>query len=868
MDAKEFLVIETHPIEDEENTEVPSPESYLMKQTAEYNTRLLNNPHDIQLWVEFIKFQEEALIWGALPFSQPDDINGSRTSGSLRQQRLALNERKIAIYERALEKNPLSEVLLVGYLGLVQEVWDTERLVKQWKDIVFKQPNRSLLWLKYIEFCQSRFSFYRSLSLMTLYQKAISTLSSILDQSLLSHKPEQDAESKLLVVFILYCYFLKHSGFVEKAIALFQALIEFNLCVPDGLLASEKSKDRRDIFEAFWDKGAARVGEEGALGWKHWWEIQSSSQTVKHRTLGAVNLDEYNYIVNKDEVVKECITDIDSTDKEINVVKDLPCNVAWAKLEMFRDLAFCFPGKLTSGDKGSDPDDGSDPDHTVLFDDIAQCLFTLQDPDLKATLVLEFLRFLGAPITAVPHVTSTFPDLVQMIMVPSEVMNPRDVPAFRATKSPSIIYQPRPITSDLTSVCEMPLYNLMCPSSSDLYPVSLPLKGFVTRLFNHCLSLLQTLNVSSEIISILICSWLHSELQYLHTVTVPSQIKNVSENLQTLAVSLLQSVSLCDYEFLWNFVTELEPFLAQKKKSSSLSKSFLSPFTVSPIPHGSPLFVFCLLFVECMLKLRKPMNCYSKHEPSHSLALFALVTLSSGEFNPTMLPVSGFKVTQPQLDAAMVYFNDLSDRALSTSGLSMVDSISRLSCCFYFKYLTNGIEPACQLMGQIIHSLLMNNTLNTTGCIELLYVTEVKLVQLHSESCPIKPQILRNILYSALQQFPNHFLFLSVFIKSEERSFITGQVRRYFNSLTQRTGNTLIPCLFAIQAELSRHHRLNQLVGEYLEEPTSALVQRIRSFFIRGSQSSICQLCPVLWRLYIKFEASCLWGVYTYIYSF
>ena len=855
IESKEFLVIEARPMVDEDNSEEPklSPESFLMKQAALYNTQLLDNPHDIQLWEEFIKFQDEALVWGKLPMSQQDD--DGKVSGSLRQQKLALNERKIAIYERALEKNPLSEELLVGHLRLVQEVWDTERLVKQWKDIVFKQPNRSLLWLKYIEFCQSRFSFYRSSSQIALYQKAISTLSLILDRSLLSHRPEQGAESKLLVVFILYCYYLKHSGFVEKAIALFQALIEFNLSTPDDLFACEKVKDRRDIFEMFWDEGVARIGEEGALGWKKWWEIQSSHKMTDSGTLDAVDLKEYEYLMkeNEQEEHSDVVSDGDSA---MDAVKDLPCNVAWAKLEMSRDLSFCLPGKLAS-DEG---DNGSDLDHTVVFDDITECLFILQDPDLKATLVTEFLRFLGVSIKTVPHVINTFPNLVQMIVSPLEVMSPmEDDPVLHNSKVPNIFYQPYPITCDITSVCDAPLYNLLCPDSNSTH-ISFPLKGFVTRLFNHSLSLLRTLNVSSDIKSKLICSWLQYELKYILSKSVSSlETKPAAENLHTLAVSLLQSITLCDYGFLWNLITELEPLLGLKKKSISLSKRFLSPFTTSPIPRGSPLYVLCFLFVECMLKLIQPMNCYSKHEPSHSLALFTLVSLSSGEFNPTMLPVSGFRVSQAQVIAAGTYFNDLTLHVLSSSDLAVTETVARLGCCFYFKYLVNGLEPSCQLMGQLIDSVMdhKGKVSNTIGCIvESLYGIEAKLVQLHSLSNPVKPQILRDILCSALDKFPYHSWFLSAFITSEERSFITGQLRRYFNSLTQKSTNAVVPCLFAVRAEISRHHRLNKLVGEYLEEPTSGIVQRTRSFFVRGSQSSIGQLCPVLWRLYIKFEVS------------
>ena len=873
----EFLVINSVSSRQEEDSEI-SPETYLMQKASQYNTQLLDEPHNVQLWVEFIRFQDESLVWGKLPVpAVPQDAAaaGNKATESLRHQRIALIERKIAIYERALESNPLSEELLVGHMELVQEIWEVERLVKQWKDIVFKQPNRSLLWLKYIEFCQSRFSFFRSSTVSALYQKAITTLSSILDCTLLSHRPEPEAETRLLVVFVLYCHFLQQSGFPEKSIALFQAMVEFNLCCPSELLANQllnKTKDRLEIFEAFWDSGVPRVGEKDAQGWRRWWESQNGMVPVSNETtLGVYDLRGCSQLLlagdsssssgrrSPGKVRESESGDEELMDEESILIKDLPSNSAWVRLESHREMTLCLPARLLPNEDPDqeEEDGGDDPDHTVLFDDIAQSLFILRDEDVKVKLVLEFLRFMGVPIREQPLLVAVFPDLVQMMTSPQEVVHPIKVPIIHTASSPCALYQPCSVGRDLATLSETSLHGLLCPAVRSPLEHS-PFKVFVTTCCNHCLQLINDLKASQRTKSGLVCAWLQYELDHVLFFQDKSKlVQSKATNLQSLAMALLPIVTISDYHFLWDFIVQLETYLDAKKKSSSLSKCLLQPFTVSPQPYGSPCFCFCLLFVEYMLKLRKPMNCYSKYRPNHSLALFALVSLSLSEFNPTVLPVSDFKVFPAQKVKAADYFKQVSSKLLTSVGnMGAMDIVSRLGCCFYFEYLCKGLESSCQLMKNYMSALSKLDIISHTtflDCMESLYIIQINLINVHSLTNSMKPQVLRDVLHSALEVFPLHFWFLTAYIQSEEQSFITGQVRRYFNSVTQK-GNFVIPCLFAIHAELSRHNRISTLSGESLEEPAGGVIQRVRALFGRCSQSNRGQLCPVLWRLYIKFE--------------
>jgi len=81
-------------------------------------------------------------------------------------------------------------------------------------------------------------------------------------------------------LFMEYCIFLGGAGHFEKAIALFQAQIEFSLCRPSILGQDATHKDAVDFMSVFWDSSAPKFGETAAAGWSAWVEnggVHSSS---------------------------------------------------------------------------------------------------------------------------------------------------------------------------------------------------------------------------------------------------------------------------------------------------------------------------------------------------------------------------------------------------------------------------------------------------------------------------------------------------------------------------------------------------------------------------------------------------------------
>jgi NRDE-2, necessary for RNA interference len=55
---------------------------------------------------------------------------------------------------------------------------------------------------------------------------------------------------------------------LTQAVALFQALIEFNLFAPKQTIGWPFLR-KLNAFQDFWDKECPRFGEDGALGWRN-----------------------------------------------------------------------------------------------------------------------------------------------------------------------------------------------------------------------------------------------------------------------------------------------------------------------------------------------------------------------------------------------------------------------------------------------------------------------------------------------------------------------------------------------------------------------------------------------------------------------
>ena len=123
----------------------------------DFNTKLREQPHNIQLWLEFIDFQDDALKEKVFESNDEKESKRSRKKNGEILRAKALVERKLAICKSAIEKNTRSIELAVKRLELSRDLFDSKTLDQQWKELIFVYPENLELWKRYLLFVQTHY---------------------------------------------------------------------------------------------------------------------------------------------------------------------------------------------------------------------------------------------------------------------------------------------------------------------------------------------------------------------------------------------------------------------------------------------------------------------------------------------------------------------------------------------------------------------------------------------------------------------------------------------------------------------------------------------------------------------------------------
>lgn len=190
---------------------------------------------------------------------------------------------------------------------------------------------------------------------------------------------DEAREENQVYLLLRACLFLKQAGYAERALAIFQALMEVTFFKPDYLRPPMPPFDRQmwftgvlTEFEDFWDSEVPRIGETGSKGWK---ETHSSVEEVAMPAAASGT----------------AVTTASSP------------FTRWLETERHAEKTYSRPGRATDLDTAED-----DPFHVVLFDDVSPFLFPVQTPNARLQLIYAFFNFLGLPFTP-PDVPTTSP---------------------------------------------------------------------------------------------------------------------------------------------------------------------------------------------------------------------------------------------------------------------------------------------------------------------------------------------------------------------------------------------------------------------------------------------------------------------------
>ncbi|XP_068194958.1 nuclear exosome regulator NRDE2 isoform X2 [Antennarius striatus] len=821
----------------------------LSGKTEEFNKQLRERPDDTQLWINFIRYQDElsATVFGGEE-EQQSGVSSERRKSSHR----AVLEKKLSIADRAVATNPTCIALQLERLRIYQELWEPSVLSKEWKKLVFLHPNSAPLWREYLLFTQSYFSSFTVSKVNAAYGKCLSTLSAVRDGSMVSHPALPGTEEDMLDIFTQQCHFLRQSGHSEKAVSLFQAMIDFTFFKPDSV-REMSTKQQVEFFEPFWDSGEARIGELGARGWKAWMLQQERGGWLQPPA-------------EEEEEEEEDEEEVKDRSKSRQTI--------WVEVESSREAAHWLPWRPDKT-KGQSEEDCEDPDRQVLFDDIGPSLIRLSSPELRLSLLLHFLSFLGLPVDPVLSAAPRQPGLL--------------------LESLSLLTQGNDLQHPLTSQ-DLP--------DLGVHPVghTTPLQGkrkwaglgkqgetFVTNLFR----MVQP-ELPAHHRAVLALSWMQYEkLKVLRCLRSGNKKRLRSQGKSSKRVSkqLLKEPDNRSSLVLWREYAHLEWMLGNHEEARKV-------FSTATAIGGTKGLRSPTLCEVCLLWAQLEAEGGEVRDVTASPAVCVLTRLAEGASSSSqpLAPVSILKARRSYEQALAAGLEALDQhgphpQAKGGGQEELLGEKLRLrglaGCYALFQYLTTGIQAAHAVYMQArermedLHRALKpdarpssdgeaDNSLADLNSgyakrlafeCEALAVQHAALLRYHSSIGVFPLATLRQTLTSALSSWPNSAPLWSVYVQMENRYHTAGRARRFFQSVTRDNGG-VVPHLFAIFAEQQR----KQLVDAALRScspdaalpilPENGLSHRICGLFESTIATQMGSHCPLPWRMYIHFLVS------------
>ncbi|XP_053093783.1 nuclear exosome regulator NRDE2 [Pangasianodon hypophthalmus] len=775
----------------------PPPSNMLMAQVEEFNRKLRENPTDVNMWLEFIQFQDEV---------------GGSLSGQGAESERALWDRKLSVVERALQLNPGSVELKLHRLRLGRGLWDSTTQLKEWKKVVFIHPNSAPLWRSYILFTQSQFSSFSVPMVTGVYRKCLSTLSAVQDGQLTSHPALPGTEHHLLDVFVNQCHFLRQAGHSEKAVCLFQALIEFTFFKPDNV-RDLTTKQQVEFFETFWDSGEPRVGEVGARGWRTWMKQQERG----------------GWIQTPD--TEEDDKDDDDDEDEIKD-KTQPRWRIWLDVESWREANHWLPWRPDKA-KGQSEEECEDPDRQVLFDDIGPSLIRVEVPELRLRLLLSFLHLLGMPISSASSSSS-------LIVDDSNLLD--DSALLDETPDPE-----RPLTSHdlpVTGVSAVGHMTSQCDSRRKRAGLCKQGEEFVRNVLEQTLPLFPP----EDRAEVTLCWMQYEKLKVLQCVRSGNKKRTRAQGKCTkrLLKRLLKQQENRSSLSLWREYGHVEWLLGNIDEARRVFDSALTLGGASGL-CDSTLCKLCLLYAQLEMELMSLGGAESvKTTPTSATSSRAVYILTKLAEGATYKPFTGEIGSVAILKARKAY-----EHAVSGGG-AYERACALIGCFGLFQYLTVGVDAADAVFTQA------RENMKCTQQREAVCVLHVALLHHHSSVRAFPLRRVRSALSDALILLPHSVPLWRLHLQADTRYYSAANTRRFLHAVT-KGNHSILPRLFTLTTEQQRKKRIDAVLRSGLPAdslpvfPETGLCNRIRSLFEVAVATERGAHCPLLWRRYINF---------------
>ncbi|KAI8853489.1 NRDE-2, necessary for RNA interference-domain-containing protein [Chytridium lagenaria] len=666
----------------------------------------------------------------------------------------------------------------------------TTKLLTKWDKILKQHAGSFLLWERYLEFRQTNYTTFSVLNCLEVYEECISALSK--NQSL-DHAVR---EGILAHIFTRACFMLAQSGFIERAICCFQAMIEFSSFCPQAF-EEQPFQDRVEIFELFWESECPRFGEEGAIGWSANF-MQSTSKSVQTKLPPKVTMTDEE---GEDEFQK------------------------WFREESIAEYRLWLPLRSLAEEEVDEEEESDDPYRSVIFTDIRPLMFPITLRSTKRQLIGSFLNLLSSQInfgisskdrlTADPFLHGEFVGEACAAAFFPEV-NKMNVESHEETAK-RFKFPLKSFPSNSRNVRGEKEYFGMF---DEFEAVAVEAAGDDRRNFvrNVFVQARPVLNEDFKI------------LPALFGFEVTFGLKSGMKFGKNLLKSERFNLSL------WCVYADIEASRGNHAEALKIFQTALKSYRSFPKEHQSDAPSLHFAFAEYLFK-------QGSNAQALNVLVFLFDTSSAMDIDAPMNPTRLLKARKGYQDLTQNLINIVDANEVTQGTLNAASSIG---CHALLEYLSQALDDGLSIYDAALTTLRFKHTdhsSRSSGTVfeEMLLEHRVRLIYLHSQcgSGGFRPVVLREALEESLTAYPNHAGLLMMFLHNEARTKIENRLRRFLDGLLVEQESHIL-WTFSIWAEL--HQR------------TSYNVNSVRSLFERAVDSNSGRHNPSLWYLYIVFE--------------
>lgn len=838
----------------EENTIQDAEYEYWQNQAKAFNERLGKEPTNVSLWLEFVHFQDKAHVH---LFCNEETSEKNEKKKKMNQRALA--ERKISILDTAIKKNIKSTELQFERLDIGQHIWDDKKLKHEWGTFLFNFPNKIKVWHQYLSFSQTHFTSFNLSSVVKTFAKCTERLQQIESGTFLTHAAPPNIGKCMIDVAVQLAHVWRQAGFMERSIALFQALIEFNLFSPAHARDKNMTLEARlAFFEPFWDSRAPRFGEDGSCGWA---QVVEKKQQVEFPEviLGGTQDEE-----------DELLAGGGSTSR------------LWLMLETSRERRHWLPWE-------GDPEECEDPERMVSFEDLEPHIFGLEDPKDHFYMILQFFKFIG-----VPNINQFVPSAQERDLAKSKIQN----------SEVNDIFQPLTLESlldiHLFGTCLQFEKNVKAGEFFKFSAIGPSLGTMLCQDYYRfvCQAVLQVSNMFPQpqrtsliLLYIRILGLRYSALK--RNIKEKEKLRQFGKDIKKQVKKLVKSEEFRSSLVIYEEYAKLEEVMEHFDDAENVYVIALTAGTAtgSALDISNPNFSTIVSLFTAYMKLQMDREIKTSSNRFINNIIYSLCSLvNDGKFiagNGVSAPGGSILKAKRKLFEIQESYTNTSFEACKIGEKSDMERLLASKVIFFLsviQLLTVGFKPACLIFETVIDkingifkepvevkleeitlpgeqkSIKMassnqnsNKEKNRKKMLETLYEDYLWLINVSSKLDSIirdgkmAPAILRPLLADAVKSAPENPNFLVLLAQNQNWRDLLGGINSHPKKIPSilTLVSRLLPHLHKTLADIANTEEGSLSCGYRLEHVLETAVSRPPG-----------RNCPLLWRLYLALVAN------------